>query len=52
MKATFQDRIGGFVIENVAQVVPVGENLWSVMTTDYEEQEVQGKLIEIIMEGF
>ena len=52
INATFRDSIGTYTIENVAQIVPTGKNLWSVMTADYEEQEVQGELVEILKEGF
>ena len=52
MNAVFRDEIGTFVVENVAQIVPHGNNLWSVMTTNYEEQEVKGEFVEAILPGY
>lgn len=48
----FRDNIGAFALENVAQVVPVCRNIWSIMYADYSEEEVQGELLEVIAEGY
>ena len=52
MIVTIQDSIGYVEYTNVAAITPTGENLWNIMYTDYETEEVQGRLTDVTMEGF
>lgn len=48
MKAVFRDKIGSFVLENVENIqYSTTYDVWSVMFSDYETQEVKGQLIEV-----
>lgn len=47
-----RDHIGTYNLDNIVQVVPVSRDIWSIMYADYETEEVQGELVEIIAEGY
>lgn len=48
MTAVFRDETSIFMLENVENIQWDGsKNVWSVMFTDYETQEVDAQLLEI-----
>lgn len=48
MIAVFRDDLSTFTLDNVENIQWDGsKNVWSVMFTDYETQEINAQLIEI-----
>ena len=48
MTAVFRNEISSFMLESVENIQWDGnKNVWSVMFTDYETQEINAQLVEI-----